>query len=46
MQKGMQQARVNFVLTLSRNSMSVAEIAKLTGLTVEEVKHILNSNRG
>jgi flagellar biosynthesis/type III secretory pathway protein FliH len=46
LQEGLQQARVNFVLNLSQNSMSVAEIAKLTGLTVEEVNHILNNNRG
>jgi predicted transposase YdaD len=44
LQRGLQQAQVNYVLKLFRKSKSVAEIAELTDLPVEEVNHILNSN--
>jgi predicted transposase/invertase (TIGR01784 family) len=44
LQKGLQQAQVNYVLKLSQKNKSVAEIAELTDLPVEEVNHILNSN--
>jgi predicted transposase/invertase (TIGR01784 family) len=43
-QKGMQKERINYVLKLSQKNKSVAEIAELTDLPVEEVNHILNNN--
>jgi predicted transposase/invertase (TIGR01784 family) len=45
-QRGMQKERRNFVLNLSQKNKSVAEIAELTGLPVEEVNRILNNHIG
>jgi predicted transposase/invertase (TIGR01784 family) len=44
LQKGLQQAQINDVLKFFQKNKSVAEIAELTDLSVEEVNHILNSN--
>jgi predicted transposase/invertase (TIGR01784 family) len=43
MQKGLQQAQVNYVLKLSQKSKSVEAIAELTDLSLEDVSNILNN---